>query len=710
MGSSGSSTDSSLVSRRSSFDLGPLLRPESVAVVGANDRAGSYADTVLANLELAGFEGLVYGVNPKRELVRGRPCVPTVAELPEPVDAVVVAIPAPGVPPVIDDIAARGCGGAIVFAAGFGEVADGRGLEEDLKRRALDAGLPVCGPNGNGVVAVGARAPLWGDSVTRVRSGPVAMVSQSGNVAVNAIGSRRGIGFHTLISTGNQTVLDASDWLGALATSEGVGSVALFLESDGDGERLAGALAACAEAGVGVAVLKVGASEEGARAAAAHTGALAGDQRVFRALIEEAGGAWAADPHELLELARVLAEPRARPRGSGVAVLTCSGGDSGLAADEAKRTGVALPELAEPTREKLAGLLPGAATAANPLDYTSLIWADTDRLRRIAAAVGDDPAVDLLVLCYDHPRDLAPDHEAEWAAVREGLAAGAIESDAAALFASTLPDLLDEDAAYELGRRGVPAVAGLRTAIACAAALALPPGDPVRLREIATAAREPRKVRPGEWLGEAEAKALLRDAGVAVPEGGACVDADEAVAVAARLGYPIALKLSGPHLQHKSDIGGLALDLADADAVRSAAERLLALPQAAEAELLVERMAAPGLELVIAARADAVVPALVVGLGGIWAEALDDVAVIPLPATPDRVAGALRSLRGAGALLGDRGRDAVHLYALAALAAAAGWALIDQGLELLELNPVIAGPAGAVAVDALAVRAPAVRG
>jgi acetate---CoA ligase (ADP-forming) len=292
------------------MDLRPLLSPRSVAVVGANDRPGSYADTVFANLELAGFEGPVYGVNPKRSEVRGKPCVPSVADLPEAVDAVVVAIPAIGVPPVVAAAAERGCGGAIVFAAGFGEVTEGVELEAELRRAAHERRFPVCGPNGNGVVAVAARAPLWGDSVPALRPGRLAMVSQSGNVAVNAIGSRRGLDFHTLVSTGNQTVLDASDWLAALADTEGVGSVALFLEADGDGARLAEALARCAERGIGVAVLKVGASVAGARAAAAHTGALAADQRIFRALIEEAGGAWAADPHELLELARALAEPR----------------------------------------------------------------------------------------------------------------------------------------------------------------------------------------------------------------------------------------------------------------------------------------------------------------------------------------------------------------------------------------------------------------
>ena len=510
--SSASSTE------RTTRDLTPLLRPRSVAVVGANDRPGSYADTVFTNLARAGFEGSVYGVNPKRSEVHGHLCVPTVADLPEAVDAVVVAVPAAAVPPIIGEIASRGCGGAIVFAAGFGEVESGRQLEADLRAAALDAGLPVCGPNGNGVVAVGARAPLWGDSVPELRPGRVAMVSQSGNVAVNAIGSRRGIGFHTLVSTGNQAVLDASDWLAALAESRDVGAVALFLESDGDGAKLANALAVCAEHEVGVAVLKVGSSAAGMRAAAAHTGALAGDQRIFRALLEEAGGAWAADPHELLELAKAMAEPRARARGPGIAVLTCSGGDSGLAADEAERVGIELPQLSGSTEIALAGLLPEAATVANPLDYTSLIWAQTDRLRRIAAAVGGDPAIDLLLLCYDHPSGLSPEHEREWAAVREGLAAGALESGVAALFASTLPDLLDEEAAYELGEHGVPSIAGLRTALACAAALSRPGGHPARMHEIAEAtAAAHRWMLAAEdgWIGEAEAKRLVAAAGVA---------------------------------------------------------------------------------------------------------------------------------------------------------------------------------------------------
>ncbi len=695
-----------------------LLQPSSIAVVGATDRADSYGDTLLRNLERLGFEGEVWGVNPSRERIREVPCVPALADLPGPVDAVAVAIPAAGVPAVIAEAATLGCGGAVVVSAGFGEVESGRGLERELREAALAGALPVCGPNGNGVVSFHARAALWGDSVQALRPGRVAMVSQSGNVAVNALGSRRGIRFHTVVSTGNQAVCDASDWLGALSRSDGVGSVALFLESDGDGERLAAALADCAERRIGVAVLKVGSSEAGAGAAAAHTGSLAGDQRVFRSLIEEAGGRWASDPHELLELARVLAEPRARPRSaaaadggatgsagaSGLAILTCSGGDSGTAADRAEELGIELPALAEPTAERLRELLPEAATIANPLDYTSMIWAQRERLASIVETVGADPAIDQLLIYHDTPEELSPEVEPGWRETRGGLADGAERAAAAPLFASTLPDLIGEDEIAELSARGIAAVQGLTTAVRCVAALRDGDGNPSRLREISAAAGARGPGGAGPWRGEAETKRILAAYGVPVPELELAGDPAAAAAAAQRLGFPVALKLSSAAFQHKSDLGAIELGLADPADVREAAARILALAEAEGAELIVERMADPGPELVVAVRGDAVVPALVIGLGGIWTELLDDVAVIPLPAPRQRIEAALLGLRGAGLLTGARGSEPVDLAAVAAAAAAIGAAALAEDLVLLEVNPLIAGPAGCVAVDALARR------
>jgi acyl-CoA synthetase (NDP forming) len=689
-------------------DLTPLLRPRSVAVVGANDRPGSYGDVIFRNLAAAGFEGAVWGVNPKRDEVHGWPCVPRVADLPEPVDAVVVAIPAAACAPVIREAGERGCGGAIVLAAGFGETAAGRPLEAKLREAAARFDLPVCGPNGNGVVAVAARSPLWGDSVERLTPGPVAVITQSGNFGVNALGSDRGIGFHTVVSTGNGAVLEPSDWLAAVAATEGVGSIALMLESDGDGARLARALADCAERGIGVAVLKVGSSEVGARAAGAHTGALAGDQRVFAALMEEAGAAQASEPSELLELARAMATPAARPsRRGGLAILTCSGGDSGVAADLAAERGLELPELSRPTCERLAAVLPSAATVANPLDYTSMLWDDHAALEEVAAAVSSDPAIDELLVLFDQPRGLDPEIAADWEAVKRALLAGAARGDAATILGSTLPELLDPDGAAELAAAGVATAAGLGAAIACAAALRTPFADPERLREIATAAENDTAVLPSQigLLGEAEAKRLLADGGLEVPEGAVAVDIAGAVDAAGEIGLPVALKLSSPSLVHKTEAGALALDLRDADEVREAAAALLALPEAADATLLVERMAGEGVELIFAVRRDGVVPALLVGVGGIWAEALDDVAIVPLPAAAARVERALRGLRAAALLTGGRGRSAVDLGAAARFGSRLGELALEHDLDLLEVNPALASPHGCVALDAVARRA-----
>ena len=713
------------------MDLTPLLAPCSIAVLGATDRPDAYGDTILRNLERIGYEGELWGINPGRDAVRDVPCVPSIADLPEPVDALAVAIPAAGVPAAIEAAIERGCGGAVVVSAGFGEVAEGVELEAALRRTALAAGggpFPVCGPNGNGIVSLHERAAIWGDSLRpqlREDAGGVALVSQSGNVAVNALGSRRATGFHTVVSTGNGVVCDAGDWLLALSEREGVRSIALFLESDGDGAKLAEALARCCERGVRVAVLKVGSSGAGAAAAAAHTGALAGDQRVFRSLVEEAGASCAHNPHELLELARVLAEPRARPRsrGTGLAILTCSGGDSGNAADEAERLGVELPPLSEPTRGRLRELLPGAATAGNPLDYTSLIWAESERLRAIVEAVAVDPAIDQLLVFHDTPVDLSAEAASGWEATRAGLAAGAAAHFdlAAPLFASTLPDLISEEIVRELASSGIASVGGLSTAVLCARELRRRAGDAHRMRAIAAAADGAPATTggadAGAWLSEAESKALLAAAGVPVPaghvvalepsRGGVGAHADAAFTVSADLSDPLVLKLSSPRIQHKSELDAIAVGIEGREALSAETARLLSLPIASEGgdvELLIEEMAAPGVELLVSASRDGVVPALVIGLGGIWTEALADVAVVPLPAPPERVERALRSLRGASLLTGGRGTEPVDLAAVARAAAVAGDVLLAEDLELLEVNPLIAGPGGCVAVDALARR------
>jgi acyl-CoA synthetase (NDP forming) len=693
-------------------DLSRLFHPRSIAVVGASDREGSYGGQTLVNLTTISYEGDVWGVNPRRDRVYGRECFPSLSELPAVPDAVVVAVPAASVAEVIDDAGRLGCGGAVVYGAGFAEVAGGGRLQDDLVAAARRHDLPVCGPNGNGIVCYPRRVALWGDALSAREPGEVAIVSQSGNQAVNAISVRRGLRFHTVVSCGNGAVLEAADFLHFLAGEDGVRSVALNLEDDGDGARLCEALAACADAGIGVVALKVGASEAGASAAAAHTGAVAGDQRAFRALLEEAGAAIAADFHDLLELAKGLAlrrpkkhQPRdlqadraALGESQGLAVLTCSGGDSSAAGDEATRHGIGFAAFSDSTTGRLAELLPPAATIQNPLDYTAMIWGERDKLREMIVAVADDPAVSQVLIFYDEPPDLEGDPKLSWDAVREGILDGAKGSSVPVIVSSTLPELLQADSADRMVAAGVPAIAGLRSGIAAAAALARDPGDPERLRDIARAARRADPA-PGSWLNEHDAKELLRDAGVPVVPGRLAGDEDEAAAILAELGPPVAAKLAHAEVRHKTEIGAVALNLVSEAEVRDAHRRLSAI---GAGSVLVERHVPPGVELLVSARRDAVVPSLAVGLGGVWTEALDDASVVSLPATPSRVEEALRGLRGASMLSGSRGGTGPDLAAAARLAAAVGRLLLDSELELVELNPVVVYEDGAVIVDALA--------
>jgi acetyl-CoA synthetase len=689
------------------MDLRRLMDPRAIAVVGATPRADTYAHETLRNLAALGYDGEVWGVHPRHREVLGRPVFASLRDLPAPADAVVIAVPAEGVPAVVEEAGASGCGGAVVFAAGFAE-SGATALEDGLTAAAVRHGLPVIGPNCDGLVRLHRRVALWGDALRPQPAGAVALVSQSGNLAVNALATRRGLRLHTVASCGNQSVLDAGDLLAFLAEDDGVRAIALYLEDDGEAGRLCEALARCAERGVGVAVLKAGASAVGASAAATHTGAVAGDHRVFRALVEEAGAAWAQDGHELLELAKAMA-CGTRVRGRGVALVTCSGADCAVGGDEAERAGVELPPLGAATVARLRELLPRAATVANPLDYTALVWGEADTLRDTIATVGADEAIDQVLVLYDQPPGTDGWSAASWEAVRDGIVAGAQASAAPVLVAATLPELLDDESAADFAARGVPALCGLREGLRCALALQRRGAEerfvPRRLRAIAAAAARAGgaaagATTPGRWLADHEAKALLRGAGVDVVPGRPAADEDDAVAAAGEIGWPVAVKRSAAGLTHKTEAEALALGVSDERTLRAEYRRLAG--RDGDGAVLVEAMARGPVELLVAARRDAVVPALVIGLGGTWAELLDDVAVVPLPASPDRVARAIRSLRGAPLLCGGRGRAELAVDAAARLAAAAGDALLARGLEVLELNPVLVGRHGAVAVDAVA--------
>jgi acyl-CoA synthetase (NDP forming) len=661
-------------------DLSRLLAPRSVAVVGATDREGTYAHTTLLNLARAEFPGRVIGIHPTRSSAAGVACVPTLTDAGS-VDAVVIATPADTVPAYVADAAALGCGGAIVYAAGFAEA--GR-ADLQVELAAAAGSMPVIGPNGNGMVSVPARAPLWGDAVTLPRSpGGIALISDSGNIGVVGMAHRSGEGLHTVISSGNAAVIDTPTLLGQVALLDGVRAVAMYVEGDGDGASWCEALARCAERDVRVVVLKAGRSARGAAVGAAHTAALVGDQVVFAAMITEAGGVMVEQPLELLETARALALGRRDPRGA--AFLTCSGGDAAIAADIADDLGVRLADLSPPTERRLRDLLPPAATVANPLDHTAMAWADTEAIAALAETVGRDPAVGHLVYVQDEPPGLPPGPLAEWQATRAGGVLGGERAGMQTMVVATTP-----------GQAAEGAVAGVDNALRAIGALQRPPADAARLRAIAAAASARANPRP---MDEYRAKELLVERGVSVPHGTVVVDAEGAVEAARSIGYPVVLKVVAEGVIHKSEVGGVVVGVESDEEVLRECTSLLGL--ASEARVLVEQLAPSGVEVIVAARRDGVVPTLTVGLGGVWTEVLGDVVCVPLPASPARVRTALGELRGFALLAGVRGGAAYDVDALCDAASRIGDALLGEELCLIEVNPIIVGESGYVAVDAV---------
>jgi acyl-CoA synthetase (NDP forming) len=681
------------------MDLTRLISPSSVAVVGATDRPGSYGHSVLANLIASGFTGPVIGVHPTRAEALGFRCVPTLGEIGRSVDVVVIATPASTVSSYISEARRLGCGGAVVFASGFAEVGDDS-LDDALVGAARD--FAVLGPNGNGLVNVWTRAALWGDHAALPSDpGNIAVISQSGNVGVGLLAHRKGLGLHSVFSVGNAAVVGASDLIGQLAVTDEVKVIAAYLEADGDGAALATALAACAENDVRVVILKAGRSALGAAAGQAHTAALAGDQRVFESLMREAGAVLVREPSALIETARALATGRRDPRGA--AVLTCSGGDATLAADIADDAGAHLANLEPATLDSLASLLPVTATTGNPLDHTNLVWADTEAVASITEVIARDPNVGHLVYIQDQPAGLPAEAAKEWVATRSGAILGATQAGTTVMLTSTMP-----------GQEPDSAVSGLGATFTAITALQRSAPSPDRLRQIAASAPRIVEISPGQAqlggaaisLSEAEAKTMLREAGVRVPVGGLATTADDAADVAANIGFPVVVKACAAGLDHKSDLGAVAVGLADAAAVREAAARILALEALPPGACLLVEQLVSGAEVLISATRTGVVPALVIGLGGVWAEALGDVVVIPLPADAARVRQGLNHLRGSAVLRGERSQQAYAVEALCHLASKVGQLLIDSGAALIELNPVIVSAEDAIAADAVIVRQP----
>lgn len=676
------------------MSLDCIFEPRSVAVIGASAGPGKLGHTLLQNVIEYGFKGPIYPVNPRGGEILGLPVARSISELAGAVDLALISIPNDQVVPVLEECARAGVRAAVVLSSGFGEAGeDGRQLQARLRAVLRDGQMRVVGPNCMGVYnpAHGFNGSyFW--SLPR-QAGGVSFVSQSGAMGglFFAEAAQEGFGVAKFASIGNTVDVDQADLLEYLGADPQTRVIGLFIEGLRDGQRFLRAATRVTRLKPVVA-LKAGRTGAGTRAAASHTGSLAGVHRLYRAALEEAGVILTSTTEEFLDVLRALATHGDRlPAGPNVAVITVSGGPSVLAADACEEHGLSVPPLSAQTQARLRAVLPPFAATGNPVDLTPQVRPDA--IGDALDAVGADPGVDAAVfinLGVDHPqfREAVPRLQA-------------VHGKPVVALVNAAPDL-----ARALGDAGIPLYRTPERAVAALAALARQrqvldrPIAPV-LRGAVTPSRILDRVR-GRVLDEYDSKRVLAEYGMPVtPEERVETEA-EALDAAERIGYPVALKLCSTEVLHKSDVGGVRTGLAAPEDLRRAWQDLARIHGG---PFLVQAMVAPGPEFIVGARYDDVFGHFIlVGLGGVLTELVDDVALALGPLSHEAARGLIERTRAARLLKGYRGLPAAGLDALArCVVAVSDMVRANPQIAEVDVNPVIVSPEGPVAVDALIV-------
>ena len=676
--------------------LAHLLRPASVAVVGASRREGSVGRTILRNIRDAGFAGPLYAVNPNAGEIGGVRCVPSVAALPEPVDLAVLAVPPPAVAAAARDCGERGIRALVVITAGLD-----RAQQDDILATCRHHDMRLVGPNCFGIAVpglgldatFGARHPVPGRAGLGVQSGGI-------GIALMEQLSRLGIGISSFASVGDKLDVSGNDLLSWWEQDGVTGLAVLYLESFGNPRKFA---RTASRVGKKMPVLTVhaGRSAPGQRAAASHTAAIAAPLITRRALFEQAGVIATASLGELLDVAALLAAQRP-PAGGRVAIFSNAGGAGVLAADACTEAGLTVHAMTAGTQRRLRELLPPGAAVAGPVDTGAAVSAEAFRrgLETAAADKGVDAVLALVVPTA--VADLVP-------AVRR--ARLPVPLAAVILGQPEAVRLLPADA----GGAAVPAYAypesaarALGQAAVYGTWLATPAGVVPELDRIRAADARALidaflgRLPGGGWLPPAEAGELLRCYGIPLAETRMAAASGAAARAAAELGCPVVIKADVPGLLHKSDAGAVRLDLRSPDDVRRAFEDLAGKFAGRLTGVLVQPMITGGVEVIVGVVQEPVFgPLVVFGLGGVATEVLGDHSARLAPLTDADAARMIRSIRAAPLLLGHRGTPAVDLAALTDVLLRVS-RLADDLPEVaeLDLNPVIARPDGAFAVDA----------
>ena len=732
--------------------LRAFFAPKSIALVGASENSG-WARFIVASCAATGFAGRLTAVHPRARTAFGLPVVPSLRDLPEPADLAFILVPVHAVGDVLDDMGAAGIPNAVVLASGYREVGeDGRGLEEALLARAIANGVTVLGPNCLGFVNAHTRsAPYALSLVPPLIAGPVGVALQSGALASVVLGFARAhaIGLSVLTTMGNECLMRTVDVLDYLVEDEATRVICLFLEETGDPAKFARVAEKADRAGKPIVALKVGASPAGQQAALAHTGSVAGDDAVVGAALRQLNIIRVASLEELLTTGAALGYNR-WPRGRRMGVVTTSGGSCDIVADAASAQGLAIPDFAPRTAAAIAAHLPPFAAAHNPLDVTGFgtlanLSARTGPLTALEHALDiavDDPSLDFILVSGVNLPEARPPDEATASMVE-----GRLDWLAKRMASAPIPVIpvgptcvnISDYSRDLLTAHGINVLGGLTLGITVLGHALRWLENRGQVRPIGSAWGGPTPAgsahagsahagsahagsasvglaravpASGPW-SEAQARRLLAAGGVPVVPGELAGSAEEAAAIARKVGLPVALKICSAQITHKSDVGGVVLGLSSAAEVRAGYEKVRAAGQAVPGAsidgVLVTPMRSGGTELLAGVTVDPTFgPVLAVGLGGIWVEVLKDTSLRLLPVDAAEVKRMLGELRGRPLLQGARGTPPANLDAVAeAIAGLARTALsLNGALRVLEVNPLWVNGDQVEALDVLVVTGP----
>ena len=671
--------------------LGRLFRPKSVAVIGG----GYWARSIIEQCRKIGFQGAIYPIHPMATDVDGIPVYRTLVDLPETPDAAFICVNRNATIDVVRELSQMRAGGAVCFASGFlesqAETQDGASLQAELVSTAGD--MPIVGPNCYGFVNYLDQACLWPDQHggIPVDSG-VAIITQSSNIAINLSMHTRALPIAYLMTAGNQAKVSMADLARFVLADPRVTALGLHIEGLGDPNEFLQLAQEAHAMGKGIVVIKVGASDQAQAATISHTASLAGSAAGASAIFERLGIAQVQDLTTFMDTLMLLHHVGPL-HGDRVATISCSGGEASLMADLGQEVGVVFPDLLPNQRDALRAALGDKVALANPLDYHTYIWGDGAAMGRCYAAMMLG-AQDATILVVDFPRADRCSQSA-WDCVIEGVEYAHAQSVRVLILAASLAENMPEHVAERLGRLGVPCLNGLRESLEAVKAAASVGQGIQNDQPLWIATQSDTSVT----LSEAEAKAALAYSGLTVPTA-RVVSLDE-IDNQGDFPFPAVLKAQG--VAHKSDEGGVVLNLTSLDAVKSAAQNM------GRDSFLMEQMITGAVcEILIGVVAD---PAhgfvLTLAAGGVMTEILKDSTPLVLPVTPQDVTQAFQRLKIAPILNGYRGQPAVDMTTLVD-AVMSVQTYVQQNMNdvlEVEINPIIATPTTAIAVDALIRRA-----